>query len=501
MVAKGLRIVLAERDAPTRKMLAGWLGELGHSVTALTNGWQLDSRCRRECPDLVISDLQGRGLDGLAATARLREFCKAPVILISGSWSPEQSERASKIGAQILLKPIFPLDLVVTLASVTRLDSRKRTMPSTLDSAPALVAVADHVIITLDPTGRVTSWNDAATRTLGHCANDVIGRPWGELKVSENGQFLDASCDAPIEIDGWLTRADGAHIWANGSVVRLPGPGGYGAIFRDRTAEKARQATIEARIARLERADKNYCTFLATLAHEMRNQMGPLLNAAQLVKARADDSAMREIGERLERSVRHLSREVEDLLEVGRVAQGKVRLNLRPLELATVIRQAVDLVGAQLDAAGHELSMHIPDGLAPIDGDGDRLMQVLVNLLVNAIKYTPSRGKISVTVEADDRRATVCIADSGIGMSAEQLDGVFDIFTQSDRALPRSQGGLGIGLALVKELVHLHGGEVAAASDGIDQGSQFRISLPIKTGTPLTEVAKRPYAKATTENQ
>jgi signal transduction histidine kinase len=304
-------------------------------------------------------------------------------------------------------------------------------------------------------------------------AKDVVGRPWTLL--ASDPEVLRLADRA--EIDGWLVRKDGSQVWASGVVTKLPD--GYGVILRDRTAAHAREVSQAARVAAFEEAEARQTAFLATLAHELRNQIYPLLNYAHLVQMKSSEPDVRDLGVKLDHLIKGLSRVIEELLDMARVRQGKVRLERRSVDLGEVVRASVDVVSSRIDAAGHQLTVTIPAPAPSVLGDSGRLVQAVVNLLANAVKYTPSGGRIGVAVVPDDDgHVVLTVSDTGIGLAAERLDSVFELFSQDDRSLPQAQGGLGIGLALVKELVTLHGGTVQAQSDGPDRGSAFVVRLP-----------------------
>jgi signal transduction histidine kinase/CheY-like chemotaxis protein len=227
-------------------------------------------------------------------------------------------------------------------------------------------------------------------------------------------------------------------------------------------------------------ADQRKDEFLATLGHELRNPLSPLLTAVHLLKTAglADPVAMR-VSAVMERQIRHLVRLVDDLLEVSRITRGKIEIRREDLDLAAIVQAAIDTIRPLLDASGHVLTVELPPESVTVHGDAVRLAQVLSNLLTNAAKYTDTGGRIDVRLRTEGDRAVVSVRDNGIGIAPEQLDAVFDMFTQVDRSNRRAQGGLGIGLTLVKSLVAMHGGRVEARSEGLGRGSEFIVELPV----------------------
>jgi signal transduction histidine kinase/ActR/RegA family two-component response regulator len=255
-----------------------------------------------------------------------------------------------------------------------------------------------------------------------------------------------------------------------------------------RTALRARERQYQIREHLDERAaseealriaDQRKDEFLATLGHELRNPLSPLLTAVHLLKATglSDPVAVRVTGV-MERQIRHLVRLVDDLLEVSRITRGLIEIRREYVDLASIVQSAIDTTRPLVDAAKHVVDVELPPERITVHGDAVRLTQVFSNILTNAAKYTDVGGRIAIRVRKDGGRAVVTIRDNGIGIPPEQLSAVFDMFTQVDRSNRRAQGGLGIGLTLVKSLVAMHDGRVEARSGGIGQGSEFVLELP-----------------------
>jgi len=227
-------------------------------------------------------------------------------------------------------------------------------------------------------------------------------------------------------------------------------------------------------------ADRRKDEFLATLAHELRNPLAPIRNALQILKMpRVDGATVQRSREMMERQVHQLVRLVDDLLDVSRVMRGKIELRREKVELATVVARAVETVQPLVDAQGHELSVRLPSESLPLDADPVRLAQVVGNLLTNAAKYTEANGRIWLTAERSGDMAVLRVRDTGIGIDPAMLPHIFELFVQVDHASTKAQGGLGIGLTLVKNLVEMHNGTVEALSAGLGKGSEFVVRLPI----------------------
>jgi len=250
-----------------------------------------------------------------------------------------------------------------------------------------------------------------------------------------------------------------------------------------RSALRARRRQYELRriLEDLNEADRRKTEFLATLAHELRNPMAPLSTALAILKRKPlTPETAQPYYELMGRQLDHMVRLVSDLMEVSRITRGKIELQLDDLALDQVIRGAVELSRPLMDAGRHTLEVHIADEALAVKGDNVRLTQVFANLLNNAAKYTPEGGRIDVFVEQDGLgHAVVRVKDSGAGIPAAMLEAIFDMFVQVSGTARAAQGGLGIGLTLVKSLVELHGGTVGAASEGANRGSEFTVSLPL----------------------
>ncbi|HLJ91893.1 MAG TPA: ATP-binding protein [Gemmataceae bacterium] len=245
------------------------------------------------------------------------------------------------------------------------------------------------------------------------------------------------------------------------------------------------QQRLRVQAEALREADRHKNEFLAMLAHELRNPLAPVRNAVQFLMLKGSaDPELQWAGEVIDRQVQHMSRMVDDLLDISRIAQGKIKLEKVPVELATVVARAMEMVRPLVDARKHQATIAIPPEPVWLEADPPRVVQVLANLLTNAAKYTDEGGQIWLTMERQADEAVITVRDTGIGIPSEMLPKVFDLFAQGDRNPDPSQGGLGIGLSLVRSLVDLHGGRVQASSAGRGHGSEFVVHLPILQQTP-----------------
>jgi signal transduction histidine kinase/ActR/RegA family two-component response regulator len=262
------------------------------------------------------------------------------------------------------------------------------------------------------------------------------------------------------------------------------------------SAMRARERQYQTRAYLRERdeADRRKDEFLATLAHELRNPLAPIRNALNLLQLSGAAQPSRGIWEMMDRQVDHMVRLVDDLMEVSRITRGKIALRKDATDLGEVIAAAVETSRPQLEAARHELKLALPPEPLVVEGDAMRLAQVFSNLLNNAVKYTDAGGRIEVEARRDDGAATVSVRDSGIGIAAEALSNVFEMFVQLDARGNRAQKGLGIGLTLVRSLIELHGGSVTARSPGVGRGSEFVVRLPLAARGPARASARETSA-------
>jgi signal transduction histidine kinase len=308
------------------------------------------------------------------------------------------------------------------------------------------------------------------TVTAGIFAARRIARPLGDLSNAV-GELTAGNLAAPLGASSGIAE-----------VARLA------AAFqemRDRLAERTREserlaAELRARAEALAETDRRKDEFLAMLAHELRNPLGAIANASYLLEqlGSTDPQTARPVAI-IRRQIQHLVRMVDDLLDVSRITQGKIELRWQPLDLAEVLRHAAEASRPLAEAREQELTVDLPPGPLPLDGDVTRLEQVVSNLLRNAVKFTEPRGHIALSVRREGGEAVVRVRDDGAGISADLLPRVFDLFAQGEQGLDRSEAGLGIGLTLVRSLVEMHGGKVAARSEGPGKGSEFEVRLPL----------------------
>jgi len=361
----------------------------------------------------------------------------------------------------------------------------------------AIIESADDAIITKTLQGVITSWNRGAERMFGYAASEVIGQPVTILipddHIDEESAII-AKLRAGERIEHYETvrlRKDGTLVDisltvspirdANNKVI------GASKIARDisqrKEAEKSLREQSEANKRLYTEAQESARLkeeFLATVSHELRTPLNAVLGWVRILRAgRLKEAEVGKALETIERNARAQAQLIDDLLDVSRIITGKLRMDVRPVDPNGFIEAAIDAVKPAAEAKGIRVQKIMDTGVVTVPGDPTRLQQVIWNLLTNAIKYTPRGGRVQVRMERVGSNLQIVVADSGQGIPQEFLPYVFDRFRQVDQSTSRHHGGLGLGLALVRHLVELHGGSVAAASPGPDQGSTFTIVLPL----------------------
>jgi PAS domain S-box-containing protein len=357
-----------------------------------------------------------------------------------------------------------------------------------------LASIGDAVIAT-DAEARVAFLNQTAQRLTGWSEEQAIGLPLDKVFriVNEETRLpvenpvykaLEVGDIVGLANHTLLLRLDGAELPIDDSAAPIRSETGsilgVVLVFRDITERRRLESELERRADELVQADQRKNEFLAMLAHELRNPLGPIQNAVHILKHFGSaDSPVLKAASVIERQAMHVRRLVEDMMDISRISRGKLSLQRQPLDLVEVIRQACEMCRPAIDARKHALSVKLPEEPIQLEADPARLTQVVVNLLTNAVKYTPEGGLISLSVEQEGGQVAVRVSDNGMGIAPEMLPHIFDLFAQAPRTLASSQGGLGIGLSLVRRLVEMHGGTIQASSDGPGQGSQFVARLPV----------------------
>jgi PAS domain S-box-containing protein len=430
-----------------------------------------------------------------------------PVILLThiGADSPVVRKAVRQLGNVTLLeRPVRVASLITAAQTALRarmrqfatrehlheLDHVARALRESEARLQALFSNAAVGIAEVDPDGRFAMVNDALCRILGEKRDALVGLPLARVAHADDRQDVEGVVaalferrNATVSGERRLVRRDGETLWAKLSIALASGEGGSArgvVVIEDVTERKHAEDDLR-------EADRRKDEFLAVLAHELRNPLAPIRNSLHILRM-SNAAGASQVVDMMERQVQHMVRLVDDLLEVSRISRGKIELKRERADLAGVLRGAIDTSRPLIDAAGHTLEVKLPaEGELMLEADVVRLCQVFANLLNNAAKYTPPGGHIAVDVEAAGGTATVRVRDNGEGIPAGMLGRVFNMFTQINTG-SRAQGGLGIGLTLARTLVHLHGGTIEAQSEGVGQGCEFIVRLPLAERAALAPV-------------
>ena len=534
------RILLAEDNPDMRGYLRRMLSE-SYIVAAVSDGREALRSARENRPDLVLTDVMMPELDGFGLLQELRndeQLRTVPVIMLSARAGEEARVEGMESGADdYLVKPFSGRELMARVSARiehTRLRERANEM----------VRVSESRYRAIFETAGASIWDEdfsAVRAAIGELrdqgvsdfrryfaehpefvhraiglvqildVNDTTLRMYGardkaELTGSLHRIFLPETL--PIFIEELLALAEGKPGFEAETVVSTLGGERMDVLFNiafpqadgpiqpalvtimDITARKQAERSLRdlyqqrmELIERLRQADRQKDEFLATLAHELRNPLAPLRNSLHLLRlSDGGTGPAAPLHEMMERQVSHMVRLVDDLLEISRITRGTFDLRREPVALATVVRNAIETSDPLIQAAGHRLAVELPEEPLVVDGDPVRLAQVLSNLLNNSAKYTAPGGTISIQARRDDAEAVVAVRDSGRGISPDVLPHLFEMFSRGIGSAGTDGGGLGIGLALAKRLVEMHGGSIEVTSSGPESGSEFTIRLPLAQG-------------------
>ncbi|WP_334188932.1 PAS domain-containing protein [Noviherbaspirillum sp.] len=378
------------------------------------------------------------------------------------------------------------LELIRDVAERTRTASeRMRTESAMRVSEAKFRTIADampQIVWSTMPNGQTDYFNQKWYEFTGEPWSPASGTEWNALHPDDRERAWSvwqhsASTGETYEVQYRLRHHSGQYKWILARALPLRDDSGVILRWMGTCTDIDTQKNVE---DEWKHASQRKDEFLAMLAHELRNPLAPISTAAQLLKMQgADERRIHRASDIITRQVKHMTDLVDDLLDVSRVTRGLVQLEKEDLDLRTIINGAVEQSRPLLEARQHGLVLHIPSAQAYINGDKTRLVQAIANLLNNAAKYTPQRGEIALLIDVQKTQVKISVTDNGVGMASELIPYVFELFTQAERTPDRAQGGLGLGLALVKSIATLHGGAVLAASPGAGKGSTFTIILPL----------------------
>ena len=491
------------------------LGRLNDDLSNLIQGVSLpivmvdrELRIRRFTPlaekvfNLIGADV-GRPLGDIRPNIDVPDLAELVAETID-SLMPKEQEAQDREGHwySLRIRPYLTSENRVEGATVALLDidALKRSymqLKDARDYADAIVQTVWEPLVVLDGDLCVRRANQAFYQTFGlspleaegHSLVQVLGDRWVRPELStrlvnvltRNSRLENFQIDVEPPGSGMRTFLLNAHrIYWEGLRTQRILLAMEDITDREREAEKSRLlASEQAARAEAEQANRNKDEFLAMLAHELRNPLAPILNSLLILRSPHIDTADIDWAVAImERQVRHMSRLIEDLLDASRITRGKIELRKENAELSSILAHAVEIARPSIESRRHELTVKQPDEPVWLEADPARLEQVVANLLNNAAKYTPDGGQISLDAEALDDEVVLRVRDTGTGIAPELLPTIFDLFIQGNQSLDRPEGGLGIGLTLVRTLVEMHGGTVDVRSEGIGKGSEFTVRLP-----------------------
>jgi PAS domain S-box-containing protein len=490
----GARVILADDNADMRAYVRELLSP-AYAIETVADGEQALNSARQRRPDLILTDAMMPQLDGFGLLAAIRQdesLRGIPVVLLSARAGEEARIEGFDAGADdYLIKPFSARELIARVGALLELGGIRRDAEHALRLRTAqfqtLLNEAPLGVYLVDADLRIQEVNPTAQSTfgdiphlLGRDFDEVMHILWRKEYADELVQLFKGTLKSgepylsPERIEERLDRGTTeVYEWQINRIELQDGRHGVVCYFRDVSNHfRARKA--------LQDADRQKDEFLAMLAHELRNPLAPIQNASTLLAAitQHEPRAQFSVGV-IKRQITQLTRLVDDLLDVSRITQGRIELKREPLELAAVVAQAVEVVDPLFRERRHKVSIAAEYTPLHLLGDNARLVQCVGNVLTNAAKYTDAGGEIQIRSFASADSAVLQIADNGVGISPDLLPRIFDLFVQSERTLDRSQGGLGIGLSVVKRLIEMHGGRVEARSEGMGRGTLFEIRLPL----------------------
>ncbi len=356
----------------------------------------------------------------------------------------------------------------------------------------------EYAVFLVDLGGHVICWNPGAERLFGYLSNEIAGHHFSCFFTPEDirsgepeHELKTALAEGRAHNNCWQLRKDGTRFWCHATVTPLLNEHkqarSFARVMHDLTESDATQDQRK-RADGLAEANRSKEEFMALLSHELRSPLSPIRNALNILRrVKTNDPIIAQAGNIIDRQVGVMVRLVDDLLDIGRITKGKLRLAKEQVELRNVVNDAAESVRPLMDARKHDFSVSLPTTPIWVEADPARIEQVVVNLLNNASKYTEAGGLIRMTVSQEGNEAVIRVRDNGVGITPELLPRVFELFTQVDGSLGRSYGGLGIGLALARNLVEMHEGRLQASSAGLGKGCEFTIKLPVLAGARAPE--------------
>ena len=471
-------VLVVEDDAGVATLQRRQLQRAGYDVTVAATPEQALDAVRKGNVTLAVFDLRLEGSSGLDLYEQMKsEGWHIPAILVTAFPDQTVAIRALRTGVRDFVpKTTDYLDYLP--AAVDRVVAQVRIERKLIESELRLASIIGttmDAIVMCDEALRILLFNRSAEEMFGHAAADALGRRLPELIPDLGLPRPDAHgggvVQRRVEVEG--VRADGLRIPIEVSIsdVIVHDKRLFTVIARDISERRQNEAELR-------EADRRKDVFLGMLAHELRNPLAAIATAGEVLHRTLDQPAPQNLTNVIRRQTHALARMVDDLLDVSRVTLGKIQLTQEPLLLGEVVTRAADSVRDAASRGNLRLDVRIASEPVWLIGDATRIEQVLVNLLNNAVKFTPAGGTITVEARREGHDGIIRVRDTGVGIEPALLPKVFDLFVQGDTSLDRAQSGLGIGLALVRQVVNMHGGRVAAHSAGPGLGSEFVVRLP-----------------------
>jgi signal transduction histidine kinase len=517
--------VLLVDDQPANLLaLEAVLDSLGVDMVRAVSGAQALAALEKQDFAAVLLDVRMPGMDGFEVARQIRDRPRSrftPILFVTAGDDPDEDMlSAYALGAvDFLAKPLRSEVLKAKVAVFVELYRSKeelrlrerRDFEQRLEAKEeryrALFESIDEGFCVMkllrDADGEVRDfrYEEANQAFCMHTGlQDPVGRTMLELVPGYEGRrfrIYDRVARTG-EATRFVQEEKSMNRWFDIYASRLGGEGSdlVAVLFSDITQRLLAEQDMRRLNEELAQANRRKTEFLATLAHELRNPLAPLSNGLHLMRmASGKPEVLEKTRQMMERQIQHMVHLVDDLLDVARISTGKVELRRQRMDLKDVVATAVETSAALIDAAGHKLTVEVPQEPLPMDADPTRIAQVVSNLLNNAAKYTPEGGKIALKVRVEGPHAVLSVSDTGVGIAPDALGKVFEMFAQVPSSAGKPQGGLGIGLSLVQSLVALHGGSITAASPGPGQGSTFTVRLPLLS--PDMEVKSRMTQPAT----
>ncbi len=350
--------------------------------------------------------------------------------------------------------------------------------------------IQDYAIFTMDTDCRATSWNLGVEKVLGFAEDEYLGRdvrpliftPEANANGTTDAEFATAAAIGSANDDRWMMRKGNIRFWASGMTSSIRDESGtligYSKVMRDMTQEKYSSDEMSRLAAELAEESQRKNEFFAILAHELRNPLSPIKNAVQLMGMMKLDHEVEELRVMMDRQSDQIVRLIDDLMDISRIGRGKIELKKQIVEIATIVNSAVESSQVLITANHQTLNVQVAESGMPVNVDPARITQVVCNLLNNASKYSDENCTINLSVAAEPNCIVIRVKDNGRGIHPSRREDIFEMYSQIGESIERGAAGLGIGLTLARKLVELHGGTIAAHSDGVGKGSEFTVTLP-----------------------